>query len=373
MPKELNKGGDINLGRNKTHISLDWPEFKKYIDATYKRLQIQFVEKTEKYIVFATENDIVYTCVLIKNVDDFDETFTDQSKKDAHNSQRTDFENNFKAKGNKPVIPLNAEGNPTVVSEPRTGNELVLVTHNFCDPTTWYSKSVRVTGQALTDDGTGLTWSAPHDNFIDMTHGKLFDEDALAADVAHGYSIKVYVNAVEKTARAPFATTGGDYTVDYKLGKITFASSQAGQTVTADYSYENGSEWLLIPDAGKRIDIEAAEVQFSTDVIINDSIEFDAWVYDINNLPNKMLYERTTYKRMANYIDEARGAYPQIPAIGGTSRGTQNNIYGFPFRYEMIKAIKASEGTELRVRLKSEQVFGGEHATASFYCNVRNE
>jgi hypothetical protein len=206
-----------------------------------------------------------------------------------------------------------------------------------------------------------------------MIHGKLFDEDAYSQAVDHGYAVVVTADGVTKTQRAPYATSGGDFTVDYAAGTVTFFASQSGKTVLATYSKMVNSLFTLIPDAGKRIDVEGAEVQFAKNIIFTDFIEFEAWAYNPADLPNKVCVEKTVYKRMTNFIDEALGCYPVIPAIGGSERGTQNDIFGFPFRYGTMRSLRASQGIELRVRLKNDTPFTGEHATATFYCTVRDD
>jgi hypothetical protein len=121
------------------------------------------------------------------------------------------------------------------------------------------------------------------------------------------------------------------------------------------------------------LDIEGAEAQFSKDAILNDDIQFDIFGYNPNDLPNKVLYARSTYKKFVNYIDEAIGSYPMIAAIGGAGRGCPVEVYGFPFRYGTVRRLLSSHGIELRVRLKSNTAFGGTHATATFYCTVKPE
>lgn len=302
-----------------------------------------------------------------------------------------DFENNYKSNcisvlsmddaivlgkiaNNIPFVDLKNDDQISLISpEPRIGSELILITHNFCDPTTWYTESLRAEDEALSDSGDGYTWTSSHINWIDMTHGKLFDEDAIVLDVEHNYSIIVKVDGYTKEQREPFATDGGDYDVNYELGHITFFDDQSGKNITATYSYENGSKWKLIPIEGKRIDIEQAEAQFSENLVLNDSILFDIYVYNPYDLPNKVLYHSTTYKKMTNFIDEALGSFPVIPAMGGTARGTNSNIYGFPFRYGTIRKILSSQGVELHVKLKNDKAFDGDFATATFYTTVRDE
>lgn len=260
---------------------------------------------------------------------------------------------------------------PLSTVEPRTGVEVIYSTHNFCDSTTWYSTSVRIKDEVLT--GSDLVYSSAHVNWIDMVHGKIFDEDALCVDVDHGYSVIVKSDGVVKTPRTPFSTSGGDYTIDYASGIITFAISQTGKTVMATYSYAVDSTWIMAPSSGKTLDVEATEAQFSQDCILKDTVAFQVWVYNPEDLPNKIKYDETRYKRMTNFIDEALGSYPIIPSIGGSTRGTSQSIYGFPFRYGTVRRLRSSQGTELRVSLESHLKFEGEHATATFYCTLKDE
>jgi len=264
--------------------------------------------------------------------------------------------------------PRNPDGVPQTEAGLRVGSEALFITQNLCDPTTWYTESVRETDKALTDSGDGLTWNSGDTGWIDIVHGKIFDEEVLATTEAHGFAVEVKVDAVVKTMRTPFADSGGDYEVDYGTGDIVFYASQAGKTVTASYSRQNGSEWVLAPADGKYLDIEVAEVQFSKDVILNDDVDFEIWVYNPEDLPNKVMYSRTTYRHFRNFIDEALGSYPVVPAMGGSKRGVAQDVYGFPFRYGTVRRMDSAVGAELRVRLRNDVAFGGEFATATFYC-----
>jgi len=272
------------------------------------------------------------------------------------------------------AVPQNNDLSLLIAQEPRVGTELVMVTHNFCDPTTWFTSSVRSENEVLTDSGDGLVWNSAHPNWIDLQHGKIFDEDAFSSDVPHGYAVTVTVDGVEAIPRAPFKASGGDFEVNYADGQVTFFSSKAGQEVVATYSYATDSTWILMPDQGYRVDIESVEAQFSSDVIMRDTIQFTIYGYNPADLPNKVPYATTNYKSMRNFIDEAQGSYPLVPAIGGLEgRGTTHEIYGFPFRYGTIRKMPSSYGLELHVKLTDDLAFSGEHATATFYCTVREE
>jgi len=265
------------------------------------------------------------------------------------------------------------EGRLRISQEPRkAGDGLVFVTHNWCDPTSWYTQSARVEGETLTDSGDGLTFNSSHDNWIDMTHGKIYREDLLAAS----YLPVIKVDGVTKTQRAPWAEAGGDFTIDYATGAVTFFVSQSGKAVTADYSRENGSLYIIAPTAGKRLWVEYSEVQFSKDIEINAHTFFQPWAYSPtgNPAPPEKVAAAypTIYKTLDNYIEEANGCYPEIPIMGGP-RGFTSPRVTFPFKYQTVKELLSSYGLEIRVWIGGSLPFGGEYGTATFYCTSYDE
>jgi len=286
------------------------------------------------------------------------------------------------------VVIQDTEGNQVEISdnklpvtpEPRVGTEAIYVTPNLCDECTWYEGSTRVTDEEATDSGDGLTWNLTADALIDMYHGRVHDEDGYVQDQKddnpgspHGYKIVVKVDTVEKTERTPFADSGGDYVVDYDNATITFSSSQAGNTVEVSYSKPNGFIYTIAPDNGYYIDIEKSEVQFSKNVEMNDTILFEIWAYNPEDLPNKMKVKEQIYKKTRDFIDEAEGTFPVVPAFGGAARGHSQEIYGFPFHYGTVKRLCSSQGAEIRVKIENDIVFGGELATATFYLTAKAE
>jgi len=262
------------------------------------------------------------------------------------------------------------DGRTRVSMEPRkTGSGLVLVTHNWADKTSWYSGSQRVEGETLSDSGDGLTFNSAHQYWIDLTHGKIYREDLISA----GYLPVVKVDGVVATERAPWASSGGDFEIDYETGQVTFFSLQSGKTITADYSHADSSLFVIAPSAGKRLWVEYSEVQFSKDVDLDATIHFQPWAYNPSDLPNKVAAaEPTTYKTLDNFIEEANGTYPVIPAMGGTRGFTQDRLT-FPFKYATVKELLSSSGLEIRIWTESDVPFGGEYGTATFYCTSYDE
>jgi hypothetical protein len=268
---------------------------------------------------------------------------------------------------NEPAIDSN---NRTItVPEPETDKAMLnIVTHNFCDKTTWWQQSTAVTDETLTNSGDNLTFNSAHDGWIDLTHGKFYLEDRITD--RDNYVPVVKVEGVVKTERTPFSESGGDYTVDYSTGAVTFASAQTG-TVTASYYYAGSSLFTVAPDAGKVLWVRDSEVQFSADVEMHSTINFQGFAYNPSDLPNKIpVTGKTNYKTLRNFIEEAKGCYPVIPAIGGSGpRGLTQQHVVFPFKYTQVKALKSSLGLEIRVWMDDDVEFSGEFGTATFYCS----
>jgi len=264
---------------------------------------------------------------------------------------------------------------PTIGIGPRlSGSELIRASHDFTDKTTWWSDSVRSTDEALVDQGDGLTWKSatPNRIWINIYGGKFLREDKL--DSTHGIVVKV--DDVEQVMRNWFEDTWDpvtpeDYYIDPENGAVVFRVSQAGNTVTATYSYENGSSWYLQPAEGKLLYLEEAELNASADVEFNDTIRYDTEVY----IPGAgwIAVASTLYKGLWQIIQECRGNHVVVPAIGGVKRGIQNDAIQIPLIYVADKTLKSSDSVRLRVYLENDTVFGGEHGSITFYALSRRE
>lgn len=296
-----------------------------------------------------------------------------------------------------PIISLKAkqpDGIPVFANAPRDGSEWVVGTHNFCDPCSWFGDSIRVANETLTDSGDGLTFTSAHVNWIDMVSGRMHNDDVWVQiqqmmDPAdpHGYQVVVKVDGTEQTMRAPFATSGGDYEVNWDDGTVTFFSSKSGSVVTASYSYATTNTFYLRPMPGKRLAIEDAEADISSDVHMCDPIAYSAWHFD----PETMAYVcdmEAKYKRAGQIITEARGCYPEFTAIGASdeekqiedirefrrvSRGMKYNRQAIPFQYATVKWLRSAWMQEVRVYTASGDSLVGETVTMTFYCSESDE
>lgn len=292
------------------------------------------------------------------------------------------------------------------IQEPRSGNETIYVSHNFCDSCSWFGDSVRVVDEILTDSGDGYTFLTSCHCIVDMISGRVTDDDGfveeqqlLNSNDPHGYQVIVKVDGIQKTMREPFETTGGDYEIIWEEGKIVFFEQQVG-VVTASYSKSTTSTFYLRPLPGKVLQIETAEADFSNDCVMNDGMEYSIYGFvDVfapqlliaNGGPyppgTKIPIKTAKYKRFASILGEAIGSYPVIPAIGvseeqlamsmgefnRTVRGSRYSMQAIPFRYATMRELFSAYGMELRVRTSHDRAFGGHRATITFYCTARDE
>lgn len=337
-------------------VDSDWTFFKQVLSS--KRVKLQNIEDEEKYTLFCFDSRVAYRCILYKN---------DASSQ----ADIVDLLTNY-SEWNEQIDIVDEIGRPQFVANPRIGEELIAVSHNFADPCTWYKESVRVENQPLSQSSQ-FVWSTEHNHLIDAYSGRFYRDYVVRQDVQHQYSVDVTVNGQPKFSRQPFANSGGDYIVNYESGTITSTSDWTGMSVSASYSYASGSGWHLTPASGKRIDIEEASVQITTDIEMTDTIEFRISAYNPFDLPNKMIVTQDFYHRVQNIVDEALGNYAPIPKIGGSSRGLNDPIVEFPFKYNMVRSMRSSQGVDMCIRLVDDIKFGGSYCTVTFYCTVHDE
>lgn len=162
----------------------------------------------------------------------------------------------------------------------------------------------------------------------------------------------------------------GPRTLITKIPKVAIydAEGDFSTHITHDFcdssSWNNGSsEWILAPQPGKVLMFKMAEVQFTHDVVMKNLTElyFDVMGYNPNDLPNKMIYERITYKSIRDVLNigNAHWTMPPVDDISFDQTTVQ-------FNYPRAIAIKASQGMQIRLSLKDNVPISGEFCTVSF-------
>lgn len=261
-----------------------------------------------------------------------------------------------------------SSGIPKVsVYEPE-GPSATICSHNFADKCSWYQGAVQVTGGSLTSsDGFNFLSALNKTHWIDLEHGRVYDEDNIMAAAANTYKVKVYVDGVLKAE-----TT--DYTLDYVLGKVTFLTAQTG-VVTANYWYADKSWYRIGPKSGKILSIKAAEVQFSKGTTLSSPFIFEPWFVDHPTYGTVALSalgipgQQIVYKNAKDFISACNEGQGLIPAWGELTL----DVHVFPFNYARPKPLKFSDHVEIRVFCKNHEPCGGEYATATFYVTIDNE
>ncbi len=323
--------------------SLDWSDLKPEVDAG--KVQLKHFTINNSYLIEAYDGTILVADSVIK-------------KTTPRNNDQIDFEDNgYKDDSNKKIAKLSPNSQrPEVSVVEAEGNFKAYVTHDFTDKTTWYCMSQRIEGETLNLE-TGKTYKSTQTHWIDLVNGKVTREDEFSS----GYKEKIYDNGTE-------LTYGDDYTVDYVAGKITLdANYTPTGPITADFSYATTSEFIMKPNTGKMLRIEHTELDFTVDVQMS-CVHFQVWVYDPQNLPNKMQVAETTYKNEKDILKIAN-AVTHITKWGAL----QNDVKRAEFQYARTIDLKDSIGTEMRIVIKDNQPFPGEWGSATLYTTEEDE
>jgi hypothetical protein len=317
---------------------VDWITLKTFVQS--RKLSIQYIETSDKYHLWAYDGPFGLETTISKDDED----------------AGTDFVNNFKAKGNKTFS--DGEGNPKQSTAPRVGSSKTIISHNYCDKTTWYSNSTRVVG-----DGYGvvlttsdqITYSSTDGYWIDVKHGKVTGEDIIVST----YAPVVRVNDAVKVEDA-------DYVVDYKLGKVSFTSAlNTNDTVKAIYSKAGSSVFSIAPDAGKKLRVLYTEAQFAINTKLIRPITFQLYIINpYNPTGPKIPYGNPdTYKSGYDFANVGNsGAY--IPAFAGI----HEDLIVVPFNYATVKDLISSIGAEIRIFTQGDVPCDGYFGTLTAYC-----
>ena len=265
-------------------------------------------------------------------------------------------------RGYQQTLQTDLEGHVTVEVRPRLGSGKTIVTHNFCDPCTWYQKSTLEDGgdgygAVLTDEGSQTVYDSAHTNWIDVKHGRLTGEDLLP------YGVSVTVEGSAKTEDT-------DFTVDYENGKITFNPAlNPSDEVKAVYHYAASSTFTIGPDAGKKLRLLYTEAQFSINAEIPKPITFQVWVYNPQDLPNKVPYGNPEVYKSGYDLANIGNGGAYVPAFGGI----EEDVVIIPFNYATVKDLASSVGAEIRISVQDDTPCDGYFGSLTAYCLSEDE
>ncbi len=256
---------------------------------------------------------------------------------------------------------FNQDGSLSVAATPILGSRKTIVSHNYCDPTTWYSNSIGEDGdgygQVFSTIDAYVTYQSPDDrvNWIDASHGRITGEHLLTQ-----YQVQVTVDGYAKIEDT-------DYTVNYQDGYVVFDSAlTSSNVVKASFSYEAGSTFALVPASGKTLRILYTEVQFGISTKISHCcpIRFQVWVYNPYDLPNKFPYGSPELYKSENDIVNISNGGEHIVQFGGLAE----DVVILPFKYAAVTDLSSAVGAEIRISIDSDTPLDGYYATMTAYC-----
>jgi hypothetical protein len=291
--------------------------------------------------------------------------------------------------GNTAAMPVLTDGRLRISAEKTNSSTVTFYSSDWTDKTTWYFTSTIVSNEMLTNsDGYYINYNTAHLNLIDTYHGKLTTEDFLKDAAGNSYRVSVWVDGVKKTEQDPHYEAGGDFTINYFTGVITFLTPlTSSNVVTATYHYAVNSIFTIAPSTGKQLRLSVVEIQFSDDVVITDTASFQPYGFVDYFAPQYMttnggpyppgtkipLGNPINYKTIQDYLNDSKKSYPPYPAMGGSGwRGIQRPSITMDWDYEGQKILRSDQGMEIRVSLAHNTPFGGGFATATFYCTSEN-
>lgn len=374
-------------------MSVEFPNSLTKRNYLWTAFKVQSVERggsiqydndiPDYYVIWFYDGHEIFICNIWKGTIPSDIVTNLGYTQTQNDLDKTNFETNYLSKANKSLDQKLSDGRMRVSSEKTSASTVTFYSHNWCDKTTWYEKSVKLS-ETATNSGDNLIYILSHKNVIDSYHGKYTNEDYIKDTGGYSYRVSVWVDGYAKTEQDPHYGTGGHFTVDYADGYIVFLSAQSpSSVVTATYHYCNGSNFTIKPAAGKALRLGIAEVQFSDDVIINDSVLFQPYGFVEAFAPqycttNGGPYPPGTkiplgnpliYKSIQDYLNDSKKSYPTYPALGGDGwRGMSRPSIIMDWEYEGDKVFRYDQGMEIRVYLQHDTVFGGDYSTVTFYC-----
>jgi hypothetical protein len=249
--------------------------------------------------------------------------------------------------------------------------------HDFSDKTTWYGDSVRVVDETLSGDG--ITYNFAHSYIIDLSHGKIADEDIVIPTPSQGGSSfipVIKVGGITKTEREFGEETGGDYEIDYATGTLTFYT-QVYDTVTATYYYATNSNYYVRPSNGQKITITSVELLFTKDVCMTDALAVAVFTYNpyLGTPPQKFIYQPSysLYKRFYDLVSWSRGSFPVIPKFGTGPRMAEDDIVQLRIDYMNPLVLRSSYGMEFRCWTTKHKEFTGSSAGFTAYGITEQE
>ena len=352
-----------------------WTWFKSLVISKYCTMQME--QSVDMYTIYAYDGPEVMFCYIWTG--EVPPSVLPTYSQAQNDADKADFQTNWLPSVNKSLIARDGSGLPAAAAQKTTASRATLFSHDWTNPTTWYSTSEYVGGEIATSVDQ-LTYSLTHQNVIDTYHGLLSEEDFLRDSAGRSYRVAVRVNGVVLHEVNPNNGVG-DFVVNYAAGQIVFPTALApADVVSVDYHYMVSSLYIMRPSTGKNLRLEMGEVQVSTDVVMTDSAFFQAMglvdyfrpdLVASGAVPTGTLIPLGNpfiYKRIGDFLNDSVKSYAKYPALGMSNwRGMPETVV-FNWDYTAVTLLMSAAKMEFHVSLENNIPFGGSCAVATFYC-----
>lgn len=248
----------------------------------------------------------------------------------------------------------------------------------------WFTDSFSADG--VQKDFNLSRGSGNGEEIICLNHGLITDEASIISPSGGSYIPVVKINGAIQSEREVYEEAGGHYEINYVAGKVKFyAAPPSGNTVSFEGWYSPNDVGPIIvggPSAGKKWIIDAAEIQFSSDVEIDDTFVQNVLVnIPIFDASGNYLYTAedvkarpdTEYLNAGNVLDYTFGSFAVVPAHGGAKRGLAKDTIILRWDYPASLELKSSLSMRFRAWTKHNRGFGGERAVVTIYGVETNE
>lgn len=282
-----------------------------------------------------------------------------------------------------------------------TGKRKNLISHNFCDKTTWWTNSYRVTDEVMINTGNNIEYRLSNDKIIiNASYYKIPFERVVRQ--VHNIYVIVKVNDQVKIEDKIVGDDilMQDYYVNYSTGRVYFNSPlEPSDVVKISYNTLQNTDnnnlygyrqstFRLRPPVGKIWTLYKAEVQFSENCQLQDSVLYIPCSTvgkdpSLNPLLNIYPYgteipipliapeERQEFNTMWDFIEGSDFAYP-IPknTTNLTSfRNITTDVMVYVWNYQGYESMQLNGdyGQYLDVFLENDTPVLGDRAVMSIY------
>lgn len=358
-----------------------WTTFKQLL--VVRNTALQYEELSQQYRLWFYDGPEIHICEIWYGVVPEDVVAAGLSQ-EQNAIALSEFTTSFKPFANVAIEKRDSSGSRINIFEKADFRKATIVTHDWCDKTTWYTDAVRVVNEQPAAVVAGTSYQLAHTHIIDTYHGKLVQEDFLLDSSGNSYRISVTVDGVPKTEVDPH-TGVGDYLVEYTLGTIYFTPAiSVLADVRVTYHYATSSSFYIKPEAGYILSIDVVEAQFSDNTLLTDTTFFqlqglvDVFAPQLMpGIPSGTFISvgnPLVYKTFKDYVCDAIKSYPSHPAYGvGNWRSSNRPYHIFCWDYITSTKLKSSYGMRIKIKLEHDVPFSGDSAAVTFYCSLRLE